>query len=78
MQLQDGVGHLKIVSRPALLAAPKTFLSDIRAIAAAKGLQRAIALRDSKPIFEALISALQYQGVSDAAADTFTRKNGNV
>jgi hypothetical protein len=76
--MRNGLEHLKIVSRPALLAAPKTFLADIRAVAAAKGLQRAVAQRDSKPIFEALISAIQYQGVSDAAADGFTRRNGNV
>jgi hypothetical protein len=76
--MRQALEQLTVVARPALLAAPKTFLADIRATAAANGLQRAAALRDSKPIFEALISAAQYQGVSDAAADGFTRRNGNV
>jgi hypothetical protein len=76
--MRKALEQLTVVARPALLAAPKSFLSYIRATAAANGLQKAVALRDSRPIFEALISAIQYQGVSDAAADAFTRKNGKV
>ena len=74
----NGLEHLKIVSRPALLAAPKTFLANIRAVAATSGLQKAVALRDSKSIFQILVRTMQYQGISDAAADGFTRKHGHV
>jgi hypothetical protein len=76
--MRNGLEHLALVARPALLAAPKTFLADIRAIAAANGLQKAVALRDSKWIFQVLVRTMQYQGISDAAADSFSRKHGDA
>jgi hypothetical protein len=76
--MKNGLEYLALVARPALLVAPKTFLADIRATAAANGLQKAVVLRDSKAIFEVLVRTMQYQGISDAATVTFARKHGNV
>ena len=70
--------HLHDVARPALLVAPRTFLADIRAACAANEVRDAVARRDSKPIFNRLIQTFQYQGISDAAADGFSRKHGSV
>jgi hypothetical protein len=72
------LGHLHQVTRPALLAATRTFLTDIKAACLTNGLQDAVARRDSKPIYDQLIRGFQYQGISDAAADGFTRKHGGV
>jgi hypothetical protein len=76
--MRQALEQLTVVARPALLAAPKTFLANIRATAATNGLQKAVTLRDSKGIFQVLVRTVQYQGISDAAADGFTRKHGNV
>ena len=70
--------HLHNVARPALLVAPRTFLTDIRAACVANGVSAAVANHDSAAIFEALVRNFQYQGISDSAADGFTRKHGSV
>jgi hypothetical protein len=70
--------HLTVVTLSALLAAPKTFLADIRAAATTNGLQDAVTRRQTQPSFDYLMRVVQYQDVSDAAADGFTRKHGSV
>ena len=70
--------HLHNVAQPALLVAPRTFLADIRSACVANGVSAAVANHDSAPIFNKLLRTLNYQGISDAAADAFTRKHGAV
>ena len=70
--------HLLAVTRPALLLAPRDFLTDIEDRLAAAGLQAAVAARDSEPIYDWLITRIALQGISDRAALTFARRFGEV
>ena len=56
------------VTRPALLVAPTTFLSDIRAWAVKSGVAAAVIDHDSGTIFDFLIGVIQHQGISDKVA----------
>ena len=66
------------VTRPALLVAPNSFLSDIRTSALASGIPAAVAAHETGPIFELLVDFIQYQGISNAAAYSYAEKHGNV
>src|SRR4051812_28939322 len=73
---QTAWDHLITVCRPALLVAPPSFLDDIRATLAAAGIQKAVARKDSAPIFDWLTALLQFQGISDANASAYAEKHG--
>jgi len=53
-----------------------TFLEDIRGEIHRAGIDRAIARRDTAVIFDWLLTAFSYQGVSDQVARTYMRRNG--
>ena len=63
-----------LVTRPALLLAPASFLDDIRANLASEGVQDAVARQETAPIFDWLMKLVQLQGISDAIA--FADKHG--
>ena len=75
---RDGMGHLLAVTRPALLLAPKDFLTDIEDRLATAGVQAAVATRDSEPIYDWLMTRVALQGISDRAALTFAHRSGEV
>lgn len=64
------------LTRPALIVVPTTFLAETREQVAAAGIQAAVGRGDSGPIFRLLLGAIQYQGVSDVAAETFIESHG--
>jgi hypothetical protein len=70
--------HLGAVTRPALRLAQPTYLDEIRANLAADGIPHAVARRDTPWIFDWLIAASQFQGISDANAAAYTAKHGIV
>jgi hypothetical protein len=55
-----------------------TFLEDIHADAQRAGIVEAVARRDTPKIFDWLLSAFSYQGISDQVARGYIRKHGNV
>jgi hypothetical protein len=65
---RSGLELMGRVTRPALMVAPTSFLSDIRAGTAASGLQRCVALSDTPAIFDFLMDLLPFQGVADTIA----------
>jgi hypothetical protein len=67
---------LKLVTRPALVVAPSSFLHDIRANLEKFGIQDAVAQRDTGLIADWLIGAAMYQGISDANAEAYLAKHG--
>jgi hypothetical protein len=75
---RSGLELMGRVTRPALMVAPTSFLSDIRAGTAASGLQRCVALSDTPAIFDFLMDLIPFQGVADTIAAGYVRKHGNV
>jgi hypothetical protein len=51
--MRGALDHLTIITRPARVAAPKTFLADMRAAVASNGPQDAVARRTTQPIVDA-------------------------
>lgn len=60
------------------LAGSVEFLEDARKLTSSAGLLRAIRTRDNAKIFDYLVAAFSYQGVSDAAAEAYAEKHGNI
>ena len=53
-----------------------TLLDDLRAEARAAGIQAAVDRRDTPTIFNWLVAAFSYQGISDAVARSYSRQHG--
>jgi hypothetical protein len=70
--------HLRAVTRPALVLAPRSYLDEIRRNLAVDGIPHAVARRDTPLIFDWLVGVSQMQGISDANAAAFTAKHGIV
>ena len=66
------------VTRPALIVAPPSYLTDLRSGLAAAGLQRAVATCDTALIFDWLMTLVPLQGISDAIAFAYTERHGSV
>jgi hypothetical protein len=60
------------------LAGSLTFLDDIRTDVQKAGILKAVAQDDTPKIFDWLLSAFSYQGISDQVARGYIRKHGNV
>jgi hypothetical protein len=60
------------------LAGSLTFLDDIRADARKAGMLDAVAKRNTPKIFDCLLNAFSYQGISDQVARSYIRKHGNA
>ena len=78
MKHEQAWEHLRAVTRPALILAPRTYLDSTRANLAADGIPHAVARRDTLWIFDWLIGVSQFQGISDANAIAYTAKHGIV
>jgi hypothetical protein len=55
-----------------------TFLEDIRTETRRAGIDKAVTRRDTPTIFDWLLAAFSYQGVSDQVARTYMRRNGRA
>ena len=60
------------------VAGSLTFLDDIQTDARKAGILKAVAENDSPKIFDWLLGAFSYQGISDQVARGYIRKHGNV
>src|SRR5260370_2400773 len=84
--------HLKIASPPAAaidhavrlihaicgLAGSATLIDDIRADLRADKVRAAIRNRDTNPLFDWLLAALSYQGISDQVAYEYMERHGRA
>jgi hypothetical protein len=55
-----------------------TFLEDVRAEVRHAGIDKAVERRDTAAVFDWLLTAFSYQGVSDQVARTYMQKNGRA
>src|SRR4051794_39458245 len=69
---------LERVTRPALIAAPASYLDDIAACLAEAGIQAAVAARATAPIFDWLMPLISLQGISDVIALDYDARHGGV
>lgn len=70
--------YLLQITRPALAAAPRDYLDNIRVNLEREGVGDAVARRDTAALFDHLVGVSQYQGISDFNAAAFTAKHGIV
>jgi hypothetical protein len=74
-RLQEAVG---LIRRVCGLAGSMTFIDDIRQDVIHTGISGAVARRDTPVIFDWLLTAFSFQGVSDQAARTYMERNGTA
>src|SRR5437868_14677240 len=55
-----------------------TFIDDVRADLHLAVIDKAVACRDTPPVFDWLLTAFSYQGVSDQVARTYIEQNGRA
>jgi hypothetical protein len=55
-----------------------TFLEDVQAEVRRAGIDKAVARRDTRAVFDWLLTAFSYQGVSDQVARTYMLRNGKA
>ena len=67
-----------LLTRVCRLAGVPTFEDDIRANLQAEGITRAVQRRDTRRLFDWLMDAVSYQGVSNAVAGSYLAAHGNV
>jgi hypothetical protein len=67
-----------LVRRVCDLAGEGTCIDDLQVDAIATGLGAAVAAHDTAVIFDWLIRQLSYQGISDAVAEGYIARHGNV
>lgn len=69
---------VNLVTTICALAGSPTYLSDLRASARRQSLVRAVHAHDTPAIFDWLVSAASFQGISDAVALGYMEKNGRA
>lgn len=67
-----------LVSHVCAIAGALTCIDDLQADANETGLVAAVDGRDTAAIFDWLMLTLSYQGISDAVAEGYIDRNGNV
>jgi hypothetical protein len=69
---------LKIVHATCCLAGSASYLDDIRADLRDCGISRAVRDHDTPVLFDWLVEALSFQGISDAVAAGYMDRHGSV
>lgn len=69
---------VKVVHAVCCLAGSATYVDDIRAELRHCGVSRAVEQHNTPALFDWLIGALSYQGISDAIAADYMAKHGTV
>jgi hypothetical protein len=69
---------VRLIHAVCCLAGSPTLIDDIRADLAADKVRAAIKRRDTGPVFEWLMSALSYQGISDQVAYEYMQRHGRA
>lgn len=72
----EAIDHALRVFQPVLALASATFIAEIRAGLELKGVIAAIAVHDSAPLFNWIMSLAGLQGISDRAAFAFQARHG--
>ena len=67
-----------MVHRVCCLAGVASLIDDIRADLRAEGIATAIRRHDTATLFDWLISALSYQGISDQVASDYMERHGRA
>jgi hypothetical protein len=76
---QTAIDHaVRVIYRVCCLAGSAGLLDKIRADLAAEGVRTAMRKRDTAPVFDWLIAALSYQGISDQIAYDYMEQHGYV
>ena len=74
-----GLNHARSLVRQVCgIAGQATWVDDLQGTAIGSGLVGAVADHDTGRIFDWLIRELSYQGISDAVADRYIERHGNV
>lgn len=63
---------------PVLMLAPRTILTDVGRSLREAGIQRAVKNRDAAAIFDWIMAAVPFQGISDAVALTYSDRHGTA
>lgn len=75
----DAVRHAtKVIYAVCCLAGAADLLDDIRAELDAEGIPEAIRRHDTAPLFDWLIAAFSYQGISDRVASEYMARHGRI
>jgi len=69
---------VRMVHAVCCLAGTASFVADLRSSLRQLGMRRAVKEHDTPAIFEWLMEALSYQGISDAIAEDFIKQHGTV
>jgi hypothetical protein len=69
---------LRLIERVCGLAGSLTFLDDVRADLQKAGIQNAVAKYDTPRIFDWMLEAFSYQGISDQVARNYMRQHGSA
>jgi hypothetical protein len=69
---------VRVVHSVCCLAGSASLIDDIRADLRAEGIPTAIRRRDTAPLFDWLMSALSYQGISDQVAADYMERHGRA
>ncbi len=69
---------IDLIRRVCGLAGSLTFLDDIRTDVLRAGILEAVTVRNTPKIFDWLLDAFSYQGISDQVTRGYIRKHGNV
>ena len=76
---QTAIDHaVRVIYRVCCLAGSANLIDDIRADLDADGVRAAIKNRDTAAVFDWLIAALSYQGISDRIAYEYMEQHGYV
>ncbi len=73
-----GIEHLRRVTYPALVSGPVDFLDGIAARLTGAGVQRAVAERNTAPIYDWLMTIVALQGISDPVALGWDARHGGI
>jgi len=73
-----GIEHLRRVIYPALVSGPVDFLDGIAARLTGAGVQRAVAERNTAPIYDWLMTLVSLQGISDRVALAWDAEHGGI
>ena len=75
---RTGIEHLRRVTYPALVSGPVDFLDGIAARLTGAGVQRAVAERNTAPIYDWLMTLVSLQGISDGVALGWDARHGGI
>jgi hypothetical protein len=78
-QILSPIDHaVRVIHHFCCLAGPATLIEDLRKEHAAAGIRSAIGRRDTARLFDCLMHALSFQGISDQVASDYMRRHGLV